>query len=148
MDQLPLTYGDELEEKFNSKDFSLITEIAEEIKEYDSESISEIYNEVYLYNKNNGITTPPMFGENDIQAHFVFYNLYKLVSDYSKALEHVKLAHRYYVKNTLSYQWEHIVYEAFKRLYAGAVVPDCILPNNKRPDLVINPTFVEVKYHP
>jgi hypothetical protein len=28
------------------------------------------------------------------------------------------------------------------------IVPDCILPNNRKPDLVINPQYVPAKYHP
>lgn len=41
-----------------------------------------------------------------------------------------------------------MVYKAFRELYGQSVVPDCVLPNNKWTDLVINLTYHEIKYHP
>ena len=146
-----LGYLDELEDEFNSNDFWLINDAVDEIEkegkldiDYWNESIELWYKEAYLNNiKKNGFDYN--FGTNVLEAHFVFYCLYKLALNANKALEHAKLAHQFYIKNTLSYQWENIVYQAFKENHS--VTPDCILPNNKRPDLVINPTYNKDKYH-
>ena len=86
------------------------------------------------------------FGSNVIEDHFIFYSLYKLVENEEKALEHVKKAHRIYIKCTLSYQWEAIVYKALREIYS--VIPNCVLPNGRLPDLVVNPTYSQYKYHP
>ncbi|WP_209124458.1 hypothetical protein [Alkalihalobacillus sp. BA299] len=148
---------DELEDEFTSNDFSIIKDIIKGIEETDGskefdikywkEAIDEIYDEVYLSNRKQGLRNTVMYGSNDVQSHFVFYSLYKLVSDESKALKQAELAHKYYIKNTLSYQWENLVYKALRELYGEAIVSDCVLPNDKRPDLVINPTYNKIKFH-
>ncbi|WCK57571.1 hypothetical protein PP175_26255 (plasmid) [Aneurinibacillus sp. Ricciae_BoGa-3] len=147
---------DELVEEFTSKDFPFVQDVLNEIEslkelqEFDVREWNDIidvwYHEVFLVSKKSG-QRDSMFGYNDIQSHFVFYCLYLLVSNKDKAWEHAKQAHHYYIKNTLSYQWENIVYKAFREIYKEYVVPDCILPNNSRPDLVINPIYDKTKYH-
>lgn len=148
---------DELEDEFTSRDFSAIKEVGDQIQELRELNKLDIddwskwigsHYETFQENKKQGFVWQDAFGYNGIQTHFVFYNLYRLISNNEKALLHAELAHQYYIRNTLCYQWENVVYKAFREIYGHSVVPDCVLPNNKRPDLVINPTHHEFKYHP
>lgn len=81
-----------------------------------------------------------------MQVNFAFYCLFKLIFNEKQAVKHAKIAHQFYIRSTLSYQWENIVYKALREIYS--VIPDCVLPNGSIPDLVINPTYDKYKYHP
>jgi len=139
---------DELEQDFTSNDFADIRAIHDQMLEESDidwhKEVNEVCDKFSAKPKEYGNTS----GFSEIKLHFFLYCLYKLVSEESKALKHARLAHKSYVKNTLSYQWESAAYRALKGLYGSSVVPDCILPNNKRPDLVLNPTYSNMKYHP
>lgn len=148
----PFNTNDELQDEFTSNDFSIIEDFKNWIQEESDpvdwdESISSMYEDIYLESKKeSGFSIG--FGSNVVQTHFIFYNLYKLVENEDKAMQHVNLAHQFYKKNTLSYQWENVAYNVFRELYGQSAESDCVLPNNKRPDLVINPIFDRTKYHP
>jgi len=139
---------DELEQDFTSNDFDEVRAISEQMLEENDIDWNKEVNEIcedFSSDPKGFLNTSNL---NEIKFHFLLYCLYKLVSEDSKALKHARLAHKSYVKNTLSYQWENAAYRAFRELYGSSIVPDCILPNNKRPDLVLNPTYSQAKYHP
>jgi hypothetical protein len=148
------TVLDELEDKFDIENFYAYKEVKEQLNdstleyaiEDGIEDIDFLYQwELSIRGKKNSL----MFSSlNLFQFHFIFYALYKVVQEEQKAVEQAKLAQQYYIKNTLAYQWENVVYNAFCEIPEYAVIPDCVIPNNKKPDLVVNPTYPAVKYHP
>jgi len=142
---------DEFEEEFNLSfylDFSKEMEEVKDEEEYGMEYWDEVISDFDESWKNNKKNPLIYIGENDIQAHFNFYCLYRLVGNDEKALKHAEQAHIFYIKNTISYHWENVAYDALQQFFEEVVVPDCILPNNRKPDLVINPVYNEFTYHP
>ncbi|BBI30723.1 hypothetical protein [Cohnella abietis] len=87
-------------------------------------------------------------GKNQIEKHFIMFCIYKLTSLEEHALNEIRKAHKSYLRYTIAYLWEEVVFKALKLMFGSRILKYAILPNNRCPDFALDSEVDLSLYNP